>query len=432
MKRYHWLGAGLILLYMAALYGAALRAGVLLSVWSVPSEPGFLLFSPSSAVVTVVLGALLWGVYLRGFARERLTRIQSNLVLVLHSIALGFGIFGLTAFFHSDFINGASAVLAAVTLLTAIVTQLAAWLIQSSWAGSEPLLSEPEATHEGGLRDYLMLTKPIVLALLLVTTLAAMIVAAEGMPSPGLFLWTMIGGAFSAGGASALNQYIDRIRDGKMARTKRRPLPEGRLHPNSVILFGTLLCVGGFYTLAIFVNLLSAALALAGMIYYVVFYSLILKPTTTQNIVIGGGAGAIPPLVGWAAATDGLSMPAFFLFALVFFWTPPHFWALALLKRRDYARAGVPMLPVVKGPHETRWQIMLYTVQVVALTLLLPLARLGGHIYFLTALLLGGGLVFFAWRLWREGGNQPAYKMYRYSSTYLALIFAALVLDTFI
>jgi protoheme IX farnesyltransferase len=162
----------------------------------------------------------------------------------------------------------------------------------------------------------------------------------------------------------------------------------------------------------------------------VVLYTIILKQATTQNIVVGGGAGAIPPLVGWAAATNSLNVGAFFLFALVFFWTPPHFWALALLRRKDYERAGVPMLPVVYGDAHTRWQIMLYTVQVVALTLLMPAVHVGGRLYLVAAIVLGGGLLLTAWRLWREGGNRLAWRMYRYSSMYLAFIFAALVLDT--
>jgi protoheme IX farnesyltransferase len=188
--------------------------------------------------------------------------------------------------------------------------------------------SQTQTTH---WIDYLLLTKPIVVALLLVTTFAAMIVGAGKFPEIDLILWTLLGGGFTAGGASAINQYIDRDRDKAMTRTSKRPLPDGRLSGIQVIRF---------VILAVFVNLISAVLALFGIVYYVVLYSLILKPTTPQNIVIGGGAGAIPPLVGWAAATGSLSIPAFFLFALIFFWTPPHFWALALLKERDYARAG--------------------------------------------------------------------------------------------
>ena len=280
--------------------------------------------------------------------------------------------------------------------------------------------------------DYVALTKPIIVALLLVTTLAAMIVAAGGWPGWGLVGWTMLGGAMAAGGSGALNQYIDRELDRSMQRTARRPLPKGSLKEAEVIAFGLVLCVASFYVLAVFVNLLSAILALAGTLYYVVFYSLALKQKTTHNIVIGGGAGAIPPLVGWAAATGGLSVGAFFLFALIFFWTPPHFWALALVRRKDYARAGVPMLPVVYGDQETRTEIFLYTVQVVALTLLLPVAHVGGWLYFALAVVLGTPLCFYAWRLFRQGGNRPAWQMYRYSSIYLALIFSALVLDTLV
>jgi protoheme IX farnesyltransferase len=434
MKRFGILRAGynlLLLLLLILIFVPGLGAYGLINGRFQFGSP---IIQPAALVILASAGTAMWIGYLRSFTAQHLLRIGSKGKLVLHSLGIGLGLAGLSSWVWWAFTrgNGVDPILVKITIAMSLVSQLAALMLKNK--ANRPTQESIEATNQAGgtIRDYLLLTKPIVLALLLVTTLAAMIVAAGGFPEIGLFFWTMVGGALSGGGASALNQYIDRNRDGMMTRTKRRPLPEGRLHPNQVILFGTLLCVGGFFTLAIFVNLLSALLALAGMVYYVIFYSLILKHTTTQNIVIGGGAGAIPPLVGWAAATGELSMPAFFLFALVFFWTPPHFWALALLKSRDYARAGVPMLPVIHGPHETRWQIMLYTVQVVALTLLLPLAKLGGQIYFFAALILGGGLVFYAWRLWRQGGNQPAYKMYRYSSTYLALIFAALVVDTFI
>jgi protoheme IX farnesyltransferase len=280
------------------------------------------------------------------------------------------------------------------------------------------------------LKDYLALSKPLIVALLLVTTLAGMVVGAGGWPSLSTIVWTMIGGALSAGGAGALNQYLDRDLDSRMQRTERRPLPGGRLTEAEVLAFGLLACLAGFFVMAVMVNLLSALLSLAGMVYYVVLYTIILKQATTQNIVVGGGAGAIPPLVGWAAATNSLNVGAFFLFALVFFWTPPHFWSLALVRRKDYARAGVPMLPVVYGDAHARWQIMLYTVQLVALTLLMPAVHVGGGVYLVAAIVLGGVLLMTAWRLWREGGNRLAWKMYRYTSMYLAFIFAALVLDT--
>jgi heme o synthase len=173
-------------------------------------------------------------------------------------------------------------------------------------------------------------------------------------------------------------------------------------------------------------------LTLAGIIYYVVLYSLLLKKLTVQNIVIGGGAGAIPPLVGWAAATGSLTIPSLLLFAVVFMWTPPHFWALAIVRRADYARAGVPMLPVVRGQAEARWQVFLYTVELVALTLLLPLLGLGGSIYFVSAVVLGGLLLMSAYRVWRQEGNKIAWKMYRHSSMYLAFLFLALMIDRLI
>ena len=178
-----------------------------------------------------------------------------------------------------------------------------------------------------------------------------------------------------------------------------------------------------------FVNMLAAILALVGIIYYVVFYSLILKKTTVQNIVIGGGAGAIPPLVGWAAVTNGLNVPALFLFAIVFVWTPPHFWALALVRRKDYARAGVPMLPVIRGDKETRRQILIYTIELVILTLLMPLFGLGGSIYIIGAAILGIWILFSAWSVWKNEGNKVAWKMYRYSSMYLAFLFIVLMAD---
>lgn len=283
-----------------------------------------------------------------------------------------------------------------------------------------------------GLRELISVTKPIIVALLLVTTIAAMIVAAGGWPGTELVLWTMLGGALAAGGAGALNQYTDRALDRQMARTSRRPLPGGKIGSVEVLAFGLVMCIAAFYILALFVNLVAALLALAGMIYYVPFYSLALKGSTTHNIVIGGGAGAIPPLVGWAAATGSVSVGAFFLFALVFFWTPPHFWALALVRKKDYERAGVPMLPVVYGEEQTRREILLYTILLIALSLMLPVASVGSLMFFALALILGSILFYYAWVLWRRGGINLAWKLYRYSSVYLALIFGALVLDTFV
>lgn len=279
------------------------------------------------------------------------------------------------------------------------------------------------------LLDYLALTKPIIVALLLVTTLAAMFVAAGGVPSLALIGWTMLGGALSAGGASALNQYIDRELDARMARTARRPLPAGRIAPRSALAFGLILSVLSVLVYGFLVNWVAAVLSLIGNLYYVVFYTMWLKRRTSQNIVIGGAAGAIPPLVGWAAVTGSINIPALFLFAIIFYWTPPHFWALALLKRNEYERGNIPMLPVVSGEKETRWQIFLYSLLVVALTLLLTPARVAGLFYLGAAGLLGAVLLIHAGLLLRGGTNKQAWRMYKYSSYYLALLFLAMVID---
>jgi len=279
------------------------------------------------------------------------------------------------------------------------------------------------------LKDFLMLTKPIVVVLLLVTTYAGMVIGARQWPSLWLTFWTMLGGFMAAGGSGAINQYIDRYDDEKMQRTQKRPIPSGRMTPAEGLAFGAALLLASFYLTVAFVNLLSALLCLAGMIYYVLIYSVYLKKTTVQNIVIGGGAGAIPPLVGWAAATGSLNIPSLLLFVLVFMWTPPHFWALALVRAKDYARAGVPMLPVVRGEEETRRQILIYTILLVILTLLMPVMGLGGSIYLIGSAVLGLWLLHAAWKVWKEGGNKLAWKMYRYSSMYLAFIFFVLMID---
>jgi protoheme IX farnesyltransferase len=282
------------------------------------------------------------------------------------------------------------------------------------------------------LKDFFMLSKPVIVALLLVTTYAGMVMGARSIPSLSLTFWTMLGGALAAGGASALNQYIDRDTDKAMQRTAKRPLPSGRLQPAEGLAYGTGAVLLSFFLLAGFVNLLAALLSLAGMVYYVLLYSIWLKRLTVQNIVIGGGAGAIPPLVGWAAASGSLNIPSLCLFAIVFMWTPPHFWALALVRRKDYARAGVPMLPVVKGEKATRIQIFVYTLELVGLTLLMPLFKVAGSFFLVSAIVLGLWLVYAAWKVLKKGGNKTAWKMYRYSSMYLGFLFLALVLDVFI
>jgi protoheme IX farnesyltransferase len=282
------------------------------------------------------------------------------------------------------------------------------------------------------IKDFFALTKPIVVALLLVTTYAGMVAGGKHWPDLALTFWTLLGGFLAAGGSSAVNQYIDRDLDKQMQRTQNRPLAAGRMTPAEGLAFGLALCIASFYVLAGFVNLLAAFLALIGIVYYVVLYSILLKKATVQNIVIGGGAGAIPPMVGWAAATGSLNWTAFLLFAIVFFWTPPHFWALSIVRKNDYERAGVPMLPVVQGEAAARKQIFIYSLELVALTLIMPIFKLAGTIYLVSALALGLGLIVMAWRLLKSEGNKAAWQMYKYSSMYLMFLFLALMIDAVI
>lgn len=278
-------------------------------------------------------------------------------------------------------------------------------------------------------KDFLALSKPLIVGLLLITTYGGLVIGAKAWPSFDLTLWTLLGGALAAGGSSALNQYIDRELDKNMQRTAKRPLADGRLTDAEGLAFGLGLSLTSYYILACFVNGLAALLSLAGIIYYVILYSLWLKKATVQNIVIGGGAGAIPPMVGYAAATGQLDWTAWILFAIIFMWTPPHFWALAIVRMKDYERAGVPMMPVVRGELETRRQILIYTIELVIITLLLPILDLAGNIYLVSALLLGGALIYAAWAVWKRGGNKVAWRMYKWSSTYLVFIFLAIMID---
>ena len=317
----------------------------------------------------------------------------------------------------------------AVAVWAALILAAASAAMPADDPLEKPAQGETARWRRGAAKDLLMLTKPVVVALLLVTTYAGMVIGARQLPGFSMAFWTLLGGFLAAGGSGAINQYIDRFDDLKMQRTQKRPIPAGRLTPGEGLAFGVGMALASFYVLVAFVNLLAALLSLAGIVYYVVLYSILLKKTTVQNIVIGGGAGAIPPLVGWAAATGGLNVPALFLFAVVFLWTPPHFWALALVRRADYARAGVPMLPVVCGERETRRQILIYTLELVALTLLLPLFGLGGALYLVGAALLGLWLIGAAYRVWVQEGNKVAWKMYRYSSMYLAFLFVVLMVD---
>ena len=278
-------------------------------------------------------------------------------------------------------------------------------------------------------RDYLTLTKPRIISLLLLTTVATMFVADPSGPPLATVLWTMLGGYLAAGGAGAINHYLERESDARMARTSRRPLASGRISPAHGLVFGIALGIVAAVQLALTVNALAAALAVLGLLGYVFVYTLWLKPRTPQNIVLGGAAGAVPPLVGWAAATGELTVQALWPFAIVFLWTPPHFWALSLLISEDYARTGVPMLPVVRGEASTRRQILAYSVLLVAASVVPFFTGLFGGLYLASALVLGAGFIALAAVLWARPSRSAARRLYLSSLTYLALLFVAMALD---
>ncbi|HEY8832130.1 MAG TPA: heme o synthase [Gemmatimonadaceae bacterium] len=278
------------------------------------------------------------------------------------------------------------------------------------------------------LRDLVMLTKPRIISLLLVTTVAPMFVA--GNPGWLLVVVVLVGGYLMAGGANAVNMYLDRDIDTQMSRTKLRPIPSGRMGARAVLAFGVALATAATFLLARFTNVLAALLALGGFYFYVFVYTRWLKRTTPQNIVIGGAAGAFPPLVGWAAMTGTIDLTAVYLFLIIFYWTPPHFWALALLKQRDYGKAGVPMAPLVWGERETMRQMVSYNVILIALTLLPATFGAFGIIYLISALVLGGILLAGVVRVARaKDWTKPAWQVYKFSLLYLALLFLAMVID---
>jgi len=279
------------------------------------------------------------------------------------------------------------------------------------------------------LADYVALTKPGIISLLLITTLAGMLIAQPGLPSLGLILVVMAGGALAAGGANALNMYFDRDTDEVMHRTSRRPVPGRRIPPERALVFGLSLGVIAVVLLALTTNLLSAALAGLGYLAYVLLYTLWLKRLTPQNVVIGGVAGAIPPLVGWAAVRGNLDLHALYLFAVIFFWTPPHTWALSMLIAGDYARARIPMMPVVRGEAETAWNIWLYTILLVVITILPITVRLVGLPYLLAAVVLDAWLLVLARQLLRQPNKALARRLYKATLLYLALLFVAMVVD---
>jgi heme o synthase len=380
------------------------------------------LAAAAACTAAVVTGALELGAAHRGLAALALPPLAALVAAawVAHRRLLVPSLAALGAFLAAALMTPKPAHLALAGL------SLAAALV----ATVETFRGEPVAA--ASWRDYVILTKPRIMTLLLLTGVAGMFVGARGVPALGDLAVMTVGLALACGGASALNHVLDRDLDRLMRRTGHRPVAEERVTPARALEFGLALMAFSFVLLASLVNVLTAALALVGGLFYVLVYTRWLKRSTPQNIVIGGAAGAVPPLVGWAAATGNLTLPALFLFLIVFFWTPPHFWALALVIKRDYAAARVPMLPVVRGDDETARQIVWYSLVLVGVTLLPFAWHTAGVLYLGVALLLGALFLRLAWRLRRETTTARAGALFRYSLLYLALLFVALAIDPLI
>ena len=278
--------------------------------------------------------------------------------------------------------------------------------------------------------DYITLTKPPIISLLLITAIGGMFLAAAGIPSLQILTLVCVGGALGAGGANAINHFLDQDIDALMSRTIKRPVPSNRIPPVAALIFGVALNAGAFFVLAYWVNLISAVLTLAATLFYVLLYTRWLKRNTPQNILIGGAAGAIPPMVGWAAVTGSIDLPAVYLFTIIFFWTPPHFWALSLMIQDDYKAAGVPMLPVVAGEKRTTQNIFIYSLALVGLTLLFSFSNAVGLIYLGSAAALGAYFIYLAWKLLQDYNVRNAKYLYLFSLLYLALLFAVMLPDS--
>ena len=436
--RLTWLAlAGLAVLLISGALVASLNAGAACAGWPLCSgalpQNGLAWVSFAHRLVVLAAGALITWQFIRAWQTQRSQTVLLPAATGAFLMLLGQALIGALSAARglpAD-LTGLHAAAAAGMWGTQVLLVVAAGFEARSPADEAAEAAEPLPLGRR-FKDFVVLSKPLIVLVLLVTMYAGMVLGGKRLPSLALTAWTVLGGALAAGGASALNQYIDRETDKDMQRTARRPIPAGRLKPAEGLAYGLGACLAGFFLLAGTVNLLAAVLSLAGMIYYVLIYSIWLKHLTVQNIVIGGGAGAIPPLVGWAAATGSLNVPALFLFAIIFLWTPPHFWSLALVRRKDYARGRVPMLPVVRGEAVTRKQILIYTIALVVLTLLMPVFNMAGTVYFFSALILGLWLLSAAWRVYKEGGNKVAYRMFRYSSMYLTFLMLALVIDVLI
>ena len=448
--RFTWLAAATTLAtYLLLLLGAHVRAtGTTMAFPDWPLMNGSLLPSLSDANVPQFLhrwAGLLVGllVVATAIAALRTRRAHRSVVWLAVLPALLFPLQGVVGAMQIFFDLAAWTQVLHLALAAAIWGFLVALLLVSHYRRRLPAAQSVAADHGAQdpridtlrpldtLRAYVALTKPRIIELLLVTTVPTMVLAQGGIPSLWLMVATVFGGTLAAGGANAINQYVDRDIDDIMRRTRRRPLVLGAVSPRNALIFGVALSVASFAWMALTVNLLSALLSTSAIAFYVFVYTLWLKRSTPQNIVIGGAAGCVPVLVAWSAVTGTVGVPALILFAIVFYWTPPHFWALALRYRDDYRAAGVPMLPVVRGEAETARQIALYTILLVLVSLLLLPVGGMGLIYLVAAVVLGGLFLLYAWRLWRdESSGRAAIHLFRYSISYLTLLFVAVAADS--
>jgi protoheme IX farnesyltransferase len=435
-----------VLTYLLLLVGTYVRAeGAGLAFRDWPLMGGRLIpsLAPDGALamflhrgLALAAGALIVWVAVRVYTDPRTTARTRRLAtwsVVALAAQIGLGALNVV----TELATGPRAAHVAVSgVLWACVVALAVAARVDGFSGAPAGDTGASGTVTSTLRTsvgaYLALTKPRIIVLLLITTVPAMILAAGRVPSPWLIFATLLGGTLAAASANAINMYLDRDIDEVMRRTRRRPLPGHRVSPEAALRFGYALGVVAFAFLALAVNVLSALLALSAIVFYVFVYTMWLKRSTVQNIVIGGAAGAVPVLVGWAAVTGGLAWPAWILFAVIFVWTPPHFWALAMRVRDDYAAAGIPMLPVVRGEDETRRQIVAYSIALFATTLLLAPADGIGAIYLAAAVGLGGAFVGRALLLWRRPSEQRAWGLFKYSIVYLGALFGAVAIDALV
>jgi protoheme IX farnesyltransferase len=441
-----WTAAATYALLLVGTYVRAKGAGLAFPDWPlmggriVPdlSVPGALLMFAHRVLAIVVVALVVWCLVRARTMVPRSPRLLGlttiTLLLLLGQVLVGAAnvLTGLETWVRASHVAMSALVWASVVALAVTARrEPSAEALRAAEADDAEAAAGPRSLPDS-VNAYLALTKPRIIVLLLITTVPAMILAAAGFPSIWLVLATLIGGTLAAGSANAINMYLDRDIDQVMRRTRQRPLPGHRVQPDESLRFGFVLAAVSFLFLAMTVNVLAATLALSAIAFYVFVYTMWLKRSTTQNIVIGGAAGAVPVLVGWAAVTGGLALPAWILFAVVFMWTPPHFWALAMRVQDDYAAAGVPMLPVVRGEDETRRQIFLYSLVLFGTTLLLvPVASMG-PIYLSTAVVLGGAFVYRALRLWRTPSDDRAWKLFKFSILYLGALFAAVAIDALI